>query len=208
MKYQIHLRADPGYDQYSSTAATAAEAVLNHQNAPAGSLSVVLTSSEFIRDLNETYRGNPEPTDVLSFPDGEKDPETKTIYFGDVIISVPEAEKQAEQSGHSVTAELNLLVVHGVLHLLGFKHSDDTEKQEMWSHQAAVLTQLNNEILEPTVSAYMDPQETLNPKDPGSPESGDMMQILHHPEPSDGNTVDTHDAVDSQETMDSEDLNE
>ncbi len=196
MKYQINHRADPGYDQYSPGVVAAAETVLNYRNAPAGSLSVVLTSSEYIQDLNNTYRGNPEPTDVLSFPDGDKDPETKTIYFGDVIIAVPEAQKQAEHSGHSVPAELNLLVVHGVLHLLGFKHSDDNERKEMWLHQSEILRQLNNEILEPTESADMDPQETLYPHE------AETLQNAGSPQdPVETNTLNTNDAVKLEEIM-------
>lgn len=150
MSYQIHLRPDPGYEQYGNLAANAAETVLNHQDAPECLLSIVLTSSEYIAHLNATYRDTPGPTDVLSFSDGEKDPETGKIYLGDIIIAVPEAEMHAERYGHSVEAELNLLVVHGVLHLLGYSHVKEKERVEMWSVQSTALRILNNEIIEPS----------------------------------------------------------
>ncbi|MBN1265496.1 MAG: rRNA maturation RNase YbeY [Anaerolineales bacterium] len=162
MNYQIHLRTDPGYEAYTSLAASAAQAVLEFQNAPEGAVSIVLTSSEYIAHLNATYRDQPGPTDVLSFPDGDKDPETRKIYFGDVVIAVPEALEQAEEGGHSVEAELRLLVVHGLLHLLGFSHDEDLPREKMWAIQAEVLSRLENEITEPVY--YFNPTPDSSPE--------------------------------------------
>jgi len=149
MNYQINLRADPGYEKYNPLVETAAKTVLEMQNATEGGLSVVLTSSEYLEHLNTTYRKQASATDVLSFPDGEKDPETRNVYFGDVVVAVPEATAQAESSGHSIESELNLLITHGVLHLLGFTHDEDNTQKAMWAAQAAVLARLGNEFTEP-----------------------------------------------------------
>jgi probable rRNA maturation factor len=82
------------------------------------------------------------PTDVLSFPASEADPETGTPYLGDILISIPRAKQQAETAGHSLEAEVQLLVVHGTLHLLGHDHAKAGEKARMWKEQAEVMSKL------------------------------------------------------------------
>jgi len=116
----------------------AALAVLMHQSAD-GDLSIVLTNNTQLHQLNHDYLGVDAPTDVLSFPATETDPETGSPYLGDVLISVPYAKGQAQSAGHPLEAELQLLVVHGVLHLLGYDHARPEEKVRMWSAQAQVL---------------------------------------------------------------------
>jgi len=153
MSYQIHLRADPGYEGYGPLITDSAQAVLEHLNAPKGAVSVVLTSSEYITHLNSSYRGRQEPTDVLSFPDGDEDPETQKKYFGDVVIAVPEAERQAQEAAHSTEDELRLLVVHGMLHLLGFTHDEDSSQERMWAVQSTILEYLGNKILTPGITS-------------------------------------------------------
>ena len=106
------------------------------------SLTVVLSNDSHLQELNREYRGIDTPTDVLSFPAFETDPETGSTYLGDVIISVPRAEAQAAEAGHSVVAELKLLVVHGVLHLLGYDHLKEDEKSRMWAAQTEILEQI------------------------------------------------------------------
>ena len=91
---------------------------------------------EMIQELNKNFRGIDSVTDVLSFESGgEIDPETGLEYLGDIIICLSQAEKQAEQSGHSLENEIALLEIHGLLHLLGYDHMDDNEKAEMWKYQ-------------------------------------------------------------------------
>jgi probable rRNA maturation factor len=107
------------------------------------SLTIVITSDPKIQDLNHQFRGIDSPTDVLSFPAGYQDPEVSATYLGDVIISYPRALSQAEQRGHSVEDEIQLLVVHGILHLVGHDHGDPTDKAKMWAAQDAVLVQLD-----------------------------------------------------------------
>ena len=73
----------------------------------------------------------------------EKDPDTNHVYLGDVIISFDKALKQADQAGHPVLVELKLLVVHGVLHLLGYDHAEPGQKSRMWDTQNKILALLD-----------------------------------------------------------------
>jgi probable rRNA maturation factor len=120
----------------------AAKAALLQQSAPDADLTLVLTGDTQIQVLDHDFLGKDAPTDVLSFPACETDPETGRRYLGDIIISVPRAEAQAISEGHSLEAELSLLVVHGVLHLLGHDHARAEEKTRMWAAQSEVLTRL------------------------------------------------------------------
>ena len=126
----------------------AAKTVLEHQSAsPDSDLTIVLTDDKRIRELNRDYLGIDVPTDVLSFPasetDGsEIDPETGFPYLGDILISLPYAAKSAAKAGHPLEAEVQLLVVHGVLHLLGHDHAKAREKARMWKAQAEILQAL------------------------------------------------------------------
>lgn len=79
---------------------------------------------------------------MLSFPASETDPETGARYIGDILISMPRAQTQADAAGHPVESEVQLLVVHGVLHLLGHDHADPNEKTRMWNAQAEILDTL------------------------------------------------------------------
>lgn len=105
-------------------------------------LTIVITDDEQIRKLNKQYRKIDAVTDVLSFPSDEIDPETGIAYLGDVVISYPQTIKQATIACHSVETELQLLTIHGVLHLFGFDHSNDEEKTRMWEVQNAALQKL------------------------------------------------------------------
>ncbi len=116
----------------------AAVAALAHQGAQ-GDLSIVLTDDAQLQQLNRDYLGVDAPTDVLSFPASETDPDSGTAYLGDILISVPRAGQQARAAGHPLESELQLLVVHGVLHLLGHDHGEAGEKSRMWAAQAAIL---------------------------------------------------------------------
>ena len=119
------------------------QAALEHQGASSESeLSVLLTDDARLQALNQKYLGIDAPTDVLSFPASETDPETGAPYLGDILISIPRAQAQAEAASHPLEAEVQLLVVHGVLHLLGHDHADVNEKARMWKAQAEILERL------------------------------------------------------------------
>jgi len=106
-------------------------------------LSLILGDDDLLRGMNQQYRGIDTSTDVLSFEDGEIDPDSGLPYLGDIIISVQRAQSQVVAAGHNLVDELQLLVVHGVLHLLGYDHADDAQKAEMWAMQDLILTELN-----------------------------------------------------------------
>ncbi len=116
-------------------------------------LSLVITDDEALRVLNRAYLGIDATTDVLSFggesPDFVSAPDAEP-YLGDVVISYPRAQAQAAAGGHPVDAELALLVVHGVLHLLGYDHVRPDDKAAMWKQQAHVLAKLGLADIQPT----------------------------------------------------------
>lgn len=119
-------------------------AVLKHEAvSELSDISVVIDNDASLQDLNSQFLGIDAPTDVLSFPSDEVDPESNIPYLGDIIISLPKAKMQAAEVGHSYEAEVQLLIVHGTLHLLGYDHAEADEKQEMWEHQKQILTSLN-----------------------------------------------------------------
>ena len=121
----------------------AANAALEHESRSLDSeLSIILTTDARLHELNLNYLGVDAPTDVLSFPASETDPETGASYIGDILISIPRAQAQAGAAGHPLESEVQLLVVHGVLHLLGHDHADAKEKARMWKAQAEVLAHL------------------------------------------------------------------
>lgn len=121
----------------------AARAALTHQRQSAeADLSIVLTDDARLQQLNRDYLGIDSPTDVLSFPASESDPETGSPYLGDILISIPRAKAQAKAAGHALEAETQLLVVHGALHLLGHDHAKPREKAKMWKAQKEILESL------------------------------------------------------------------
>jgi probable rRNA maturation factor len=110
------------------SAALAAFARRLAQKAPetvATELTIVLAADPAVRRLNRTYRGKDKTTDVLSFPSGGARLPDGTQPLGEIVISVPQAARQAGEAGHSLARELRVLVIHGYLHLLGYDHEVD-----------------------------------------------------------------------------------
>jgi probable rRNA maturation factor len=123
----------------------AAEVALEAEGQGTGELTLAVTDDETVRGLHRTYLGVDAPTDVLSFGGESPDfvsPSSADEYLGDVVIAYPQAQKQALAAGHSVRAELTLLVVHGVLHLLGHDHVRPEDKAVMWERQRHILAEL------------------------------------------------------------------
>ncbi len=110
-------------------------------------VSLVFTDSETVKQLNRDYRGVDEPTDVLAFhmlPQKEVDdsfmlPPDGVTRLGEVIISYPQAAKQAKKQGHSPERELALLIIHGILHLLGYDHEEPEEESKMRERERNLL---------------------------------------------------------------------
>ncbi|MCK4724499.1 MAG: rRNA maturation RNase YbeY [Anaerolineales bacterium] len=109
-------------------------------------ITIVIDDDDHIHKLNQEFLGQDAPTDVLAFPAGHHDPDTGHHYLGDVVISYPRAEEQARAAGHPTSSELCLLIVHGVLHLLGYDHDQPELKAEMWHAQAEILSKLGVQV--------------------------------------------------------------
>lgn len=124
----------------------AAQVVLEQEERADSDMSVVIDNDEKLRELNHSYLGIDSPTDVLSFAADELDPDTGNIYLGDVIISIQRATDQADASNETLLDEIQLLIVHGTLHLIGYDHSDSPEKKKMWDAQQNALDVLGCKI--------------------------------------------------------------
>ncbi len=134
-----------------------AEKVLTTQGVDSrAELSLAMVGQERIRQLNLSYLGNDEPTDVLSFsmlsepsageitpfvtpPDGIK-------HLGEVIISYPQAVIQAAEHRHPVQREIATLLIHGVLHILGFDHDEPEREHQMKARETEILSHIEGEL--------------------------------------------------------------
>ena len=105
-------------------------------------ISVSFVSPDEIHELNNEYRGVDRETDVLSFPQFEKDeeiPDFGPVYLGDVVISNSKAKEQAIEYGHSYERELVYLFTHSVLHLLGYDHMEEEDKTVMRKREEEIM---------------------------------------------------------------------
>ena len=152
VRFMINLKTEPSLrgEVDGAPLRAAARAALDHGSAPApAELTVLITGDDALQALNRQFLGHDEPTDVLSFPSTEADPDTGRRYLGDIAISLAAARRQAQEGGHATLAELQLLVVHGTLHLLGHDHAVAAQKKRMWAAQAEILTSLDAGITGP-----------------------------------------------------------
>jgi len=151
----LTLQIDPAYQDSvdAGRIETTVRRVLKSQGVTDPvALSVVITGDEEIHELNQRFRGVDSPTDVLAFGSGEPDqqfvsPPDEPPYLGDVVISYPRAAAQAAEHGHTTAEELDLLVIHGCLHLLGFEDETEAGREEMWRWQERLLRQERDEGL-------------------------------------------------------------
>ncbi|MBI1908939.1 MAG: rRNA maturation RNase YbeY [Deltaproteobacteria bacterium] len=102
-------------------------------------LSIVFVSDRVIQKYHAQYFNDSTPTDVISFPSGEQNG-----FLGDILISLDTAARQARQKKHSTWDEVKLLLVHGILHLLGYDHQKKRDRQKMWQKQRALLRSIAN----------------------------------------------------------------
>lgn len=103
-------------------------------------LSVMFTDDAGITRYNEQFAGKPSPTDVLSFPSEAGSEDDSGHYLGDLIVSLERAKEQAAEQGHGLPEEVEVLVLHGVLHLLG--HDHETDEGEMRLLEAELAREL------------------------------------------------------------------
>jgi len=115
-------------------------------------IGLVIVGQESMRQLNLSYLGEDEPTDVLAFSMFKEQPEENFVPFvvppdgirhlGEVIISYPQAAIQAEEHQHSVEREIAILIIHGVLHLLGYEHDKHELESQMRDREAEILSDI------------------------------------------------------------------
>jgi probable rRNA maturation factor len=113
---------------------------------PLAELCIKLVDEATIAELNEKWMEKTGPTDVLAFPMDElrpglvnEDPEEGVL--GDLVVCAAVAERQAAEAGHATQDEVEMLTVHGILHLLGYDHAEPDEHKEMFDLQAQLLAQ-------------------------------------------------------------------
>jgi probable rRNA maturation factor len=121
-------------------------------------LGVVISSQERVQQLNQSYLGRDEPTDVLAFPMLPADaeigadfppfiiPPDGMLHLGEVIISYPQAIIQAREHQHSIKREIAILIIHGVLHLLGYEHDKPELEHQMRAREAEILSDIEKGI--------------------------------------------------------------
>jgi len=97
-------------------------------------ITLAFVGERAMRTLNRKFGKKDRPTDVLSFPLGEKGADGK-FYLGDIVIAVPVAFRQCRAKGHGLDRELRLLTIHGFLHLVGYDHSAGIEDEERKAHR-------------------------------------------------------------------------
>lgn len=106
----------------------------------ASGLTIVLVGDATLRRLNRDFRGKDVTTDVLSFPSGGETLADGTRPLGEIVISVPQAARQATAEGHALGRELRVLMIHGYLHLLGYDHEvDDGRMMRLQARLARAL---------------------------------------------------------------------
>ena len=145
----IEISNESGVDVETDGVLAVARHALDEMSVnPLAELSILLVDVEYMTELNHRWMGGKGPTDVLAFPmdelnadrgPGVPDP-SEPALLGDIVLCPDVAAKQAATAGHSATDELEMLTVHGVLHLLGYDHAEPEEEREMFALQKRLLT--------------------------------------------------------------------
>lgn len=139
----------PVPDQLRTKLIQAAGLILQEYNLEQGDVGIILTDNQTLHQLNRQYRGLDAPTDVLSF--GMIEPihladafagQDDELVVGDIYISMEKAEQQAREAGHPLHREILILAVHGLLHLIGYDHTDDGGYATMRKKETEILSQL------------------------------------------------------------------
>jgi probable rRNA maturation factor len=123
-----------------------AEVALAAEGSQERPVTLVLTDDAEIHRLNRDYRGSDRPTDVLAFALDEGGPVFPHAPLGDVVVSVERAGLQAGARRHPLDAELELLVVHGTLHLLGYDHAEPEEARRMRNRIRAIRRRIARDL--------------------------------------------------------------
>ena len=130
-----------GYDRDYKFLNSLIKRTLKHEHATNSLFSIVFIDEETIQDLNRKYRNIDRVTDVLSFAfeDNAEAINEKMRFLGEIYVCIPRMKEQAKEYGHSEDRELGFLVVHGLLHLLGYDHMNKEEEKVMFGLQELIL---------------------------------------------------------------------
>ena len=130
-----------GYDKDYSYLDRVIKRTLMKEKALASIFSIIFVSEEEIQTINKNYRQIDKVTDVISFAfeDNKDDFMLENRVLGDIYICIPRMISQAKKYGHSETRELSFLVVHGLLHLLGYDHMNKEDEEKMFGLQKEIL---------------------------------------------------------------------
>ena len=164
--FQVRVQVFPEYaghvpDDWITPLSERALALAAREAFDSGLAGVVIADDKTVRDLNRRHRGIDDTTDVLAFSNisegryyGDEPPQPaeaagafvtppgQAADIGEVVISYPQAVRQARQAGHSVRRELAALLAHGLLHLLGYDHEDPEDEAEMTARQEALMAEV------------------------------------------------------------------
>ena len=155
---EINVLIDEGLEGCPETSwlQSVAEQALVAQNAGSWvELGLVITSQERVQRLNLSYLGRDAPTDVLAFSALEEigadlppfvTPPDGVLHLGEVIISYPQAVMQAKEHRHSIKREIAILIIHGILHLLGYEHDKPELKRLMSAREKEILSRIEREL--------------------------------------------------------------
>lgn len=119
----------------------AAQAAFGNAGVNDGEVSILLADDAKVRELNRSYRHKDQPTNVLSFPSNDKTG-SGARFYGDIALAFETLEREAKDEGKRPDAHLSHLVVHGVLHLLGFDHENERDAEKMEARESSIVTGL------------------------------------------------------------------
>ena len=121
-------------------------------------LSIVFSNDQFMKNLNRTYRQKNYPTNVLAFPQDQSEfDDLDAPLLGDIVVAVPTAAREAHALAQSVEDRVFYLIIHGLLHLLGYDHERSTEDRlTMEAREAEILKQFKQELPHQNVTDYAD----------------------------------------------------
>jgi len=138
---EVEVEAEDWTDAIDDVEAVVERAAVAALGTQGGGIVILLTDDETVRDLNDRFRAKDRPTNVLSFPAAEM-PGADPQPLGDIVLAYGVCAAEAEEQSKTLRNHLTHLVVHGVLHLLGRDHEDDTEAEAMEGEERTVLASL------------------------------------------------------------------
>ena len=134
------LVESPHWKGLKPTVARAAEALLAQQKLKKAAVTILLTTDAAVKELNRDYRGKNKPTNVLSFENGAE--ENGIQQLGDIVLAYETIAREAEEQGKKLKDHLTHLVIHGILHLLGYDHLVPKDADIMETYEIRILARM------------------------------------------------------------------